>query len=141
MGPCRDYINWTLRKIDQKYLESSEMWCQKRLEKINWSDRVRTEEMLQRVKEQKTILPTVKIKKANWIGDILRRNCLLKHFIEGKIKRTVEVTGKRRRRREQLLDDLAEKREHWKLKEEALDRTVWRTSFGRSYGPVIRETT
>jgi hypothetical protein len=32
-------------------------------------------------------------------------------------------------------------REYWKLKEEALDRTLWRTNFGRDYGPVVRETT
>jgi len=41
------------------------------------------------------------------------------------------VTGRRRRRRKQQLDDLEEMREYWKLKEEALDRTLWRTGFGR----------
>jgi hypothetical protein len=35
---------------------------------------------------------------------------------------------------------LKEKRIHWKLKEEALDRTQWRTRFGRGYGPVVRQT-
>jgi hypothetical protein len=40
----------------------------------------------------------------------------------------------------QLLDDLKEKRIYWKLKEEALDRTLWRTRFGRGYGPVVRQT-
>jgi hypothetical protein len=44
------------------------------------------------------------------------------------------------RRRKQLLDDLEEKRRYWKLKEEALGRTVWRTHFGRGYGPVVRQT-
>jgi hypothetical protein len=37
--------------------------------------------------------------------------------------------------RNQLLDDLKEMRRYWKLKEEALDRTLWRTRFGRGYGP------
>jgi hypothetical protein len=50
------------------------------------------------------------------------------------------MTG-RRRRRKQLLDDLKEKRRHWKLKEEALDHSLWRARFGRGYGPVIRQTT
>jgi hypothetical protein len=45
------------------------------------------------------------------------------------------------RNRKQLLDDLTEKRRYWKLKEEALDRTLWRASFGRGYGPVVRQTT
>jgi hypothetical protein len=59
----------------------------------------------------------------------LRRNCLLKHVIEGNIK----VTGRRRRRHKQLVDDLTETRGYWDLKEEALDRAVWRTCFGRVY--------
>jgi hypothetical protein len=70
----------------------------------------------------------------------LRRNCLLKHVIEGKLEGRVEMMGRRGRRRKQLLDDLEEKRRYWKLKEEALDRTVWRTRFGRGYGPVVRQT-
>jgi hypothetical protein len=69
------------------------------------------------------------------------RNCLLKHVIQGKIEGRVEVTGRGGRRRKQLLDDLKEKRGYRKLKEEALDRTVWRTRFGRAYGPVVRQTT
>jgi hypothetical protein len=61
--------------------------------------------------------------------------------IEGKIEGRTEMTGRRGRRRKQLLDDLKEKRIYWKLKEEALDRTLWRTRFGRGYRPVVRQTT
>jgi hypothetical protein len=39
-----------------------------------------------------------------------------------------------------ILDELKEKRRYWKLKEEALDRTMWRTRFRRNYGPVVRQT-
>jgi hypothetical protein len=46
--------------------------------------------------------------------------------------------GIRGRRRKQPLDDLKETRRHWKLKEEVLDRTVWRTGCGRGCGPVVR---
>jgi hypothetical protein len=60
--------------------------------------------------------------------------------IEGKLGGRIEMTGRRGRRRKQLLNDLKEKRRYWKLKEEALDRTLWRTSFGRGYGPVVRQT-
>jgi hypothetical protein len=60
--------------------------------------------------------------------------------IEGKLEERLEMTGIRTRRRKQLLDDLKEKRRYWKLKEEALDRTLWRTHFGRGYGPVARQT-
>jgi hypothetical protein len=69
----------------------------------------------------------------------LRRNCPLKHVIEGKIEGRIEVTGRRGRRRKKPLDNLKEKRLYWKLKQEALDRTVWRTGFGRGCGPVVRQ--
>jgi hypothetical protein len=131
---------WTLRKIEQKYLESFEMWCWRRMEKISWTDRVRNE-VSHRVKEERNIVHTIKRRKANWIGHILRRNCLLKHVTEGKLDGRIEMKGRRGRRRKQLLDDLKGKRIYWKLKEEALDRTLWRSRFGRGYGPVLRQTT
>jgi hypothetical protein len=64
---------------------------------------------------------TIKRTKAKWIGHILHRNCLRNHVIEGKLDGRIEITG---RRRKQLLDERKEMRGHWKLKEEALDRTV-----------------
>jgi hypothetical protein len=70
---------------------------------------------------------------------MLGSNCLLKHVIEGTLEGRIEVTGRRGRRRKQLLDALKENRRYWKLKEEALDRTLWRTRFGRGYGPVVRQ--
>jgi hypothetical protein len=63
----------------------------------------------------------------------------LKNVIEGNLEERIEMTGRRKRRRKQLLDDLNEKKGYWKLKEEALDRTLWRTRFGRSYGIVVKE--
>jgi hypothetical protein len=91
---------------------------------------VRNEEVLHRVKEERNIVHTIKRRKANWIGHILRRKCLLKHVIEGKLEGRIEVKGRLGRRRKQQLDDLKEQRRYWKLKEEALDRTLWRTRFG-----------
>ena len=61
--------SWTLRKADQKYLESSVMWCCRRVEKINWIDRVKNE-VLYRVKEERNILHTIKRRKSHWIGRI-----------------------------------------------------------------------
>jgi hypothetical protein len=78
---------------------------------------------------------------ANWIGHVLRRNCLLQRVIEGQIKGGIDVTERRRRRRRKLLGDLKEKREHSHLKAQALDRTMWRARFGRGFGPVVRQTT
>jgi len=72
--------------------------------------------------------------------NILRRNCLLRRVIEGKIQGGIEVTGRQGRRRRKLLDDLKERRGYSHLKEEALDRTMWRARFGRGFGPVVRQT-
>jgi hypothetical protein len=99
------------------------------------------EKVLHRVKGEGNILRRMKWTKADWIGHILRRNCLLKHVIEETIEGRIEVTGRGRKRRKQLLDDLKETRGYWKLKEEALDRTVWRPRFGRGCGPVVRQNT
>jgi hypothetical protein len=85
---------------------------------------MRNEEVLQTVNEDRNILQTLKMK-TNWIGHTLCRICLLKHVIEGKIDRRLEVTVTRGRRRKQVLDDLKKNRGYWKLKEEALDRTLW----------------
>ena len=71
----------------------------------------------------------------------LRRNCLLQRVIEGKIQGDIEVTGIRGRRRRKLLDDLKERRGYSHLKEEALDRTMWRAGFGIIFGPVVRQKT
>jgi hypothetical protein len=67
----------TLRGVDQKHLESFEMWCWRRMEKINLTEHVRNEEVLLRVKEQRNILHEISKRKANWIGYILRRKCLV----------------------------------------------------------------
>ena len=99
---------------------------------------MRNEEALLTVNEQRNILHEIRKRKANWIGHILRRNCLLKQVIEGKIE--MEVTRRRRRRRK-LLDDLKDRRGYTHLKEEALDRTTWRNRFGGGFEPVVRQNT
>ena len=86
---------WMIRAVDQKHLESSEMWCWRRMEKISWTDHVRNEEVLRGVKEQRIILHEIRKRKANWICHILRRNCRLQQVIEGEIKGGIEVTGRR----------------------------------------------
>jgi hypothetical protein len=67
----------TVWGVDQKQLESFEMWCWRGMKKISWTDRVRNEEVLLRVNGQRNILQEISKRKANWIGHILCRNCLL----------------------------------------------------------------
>ncbi|KDR13536.1 hypothetical protein L798_11449, partial [Zootermopsis nevadensis] len=115
---------WTLRKKEQKYLESFEMWCWRRIEKIRWTDRVTNEEVLRRVNEQRSILQAITRRKANWLGHIMRRNGLMSDIIEG------QVEGKRGlgRRLIQLTDDLKQgkKMTFQELRREAENRENWR---------------
>jgi hypothetical protein len=119
--------------VNLPYKRGFEMWCWRRMEKISWTDHVRNEEVLLRVSEQRNILHEIRKWKANWIGHILHRKCLLKQVIEGKIQGQIEVT----RRRKKLLDDLGDRRGYCNLKEEALDHIKWRNHFGRGCGPVV----
>ena len=132
---------WTLRAVDEKHLENFEMWCWRRMEKMSWTDHVRNEKVLVRVEEQRNILHEISKRKVNWIGHILRRNCLLQRDFWGTIEGGIEVTERRGLRRRKLLDVLKERRGYFHLKEESLDRTMWRARFGRGFGPVVRQTT
>ena len=51
------------------------------------------------------------------------------------------MTRRRGRRGKKLLDDLKDRRGYSHLREEALDRTVWRNRFGGGFGPVVRQNT
>ena len=91
--------------------------------------------------EQRNILHEIIKRKANWIGHMLSRKWLLKQVIEGKIKGQIEVTRRQGRRRKKLLDDLKDRRGYCELKEEALDRTMWRNRFARGFGPLVSQIT
>ena len=94
---CFNHLFWNLF-ID---LESFELCCRK-MERTRWTDRVRNEEVLHRVKEDRSMQHAINRREANWIGHIMRRNCLLKHVIERKIEGRKEVAGRRGRRRIQI---------------------------------------
>jgi len=110
------------------------------MEKTSWTDCVRNEGVLRRVKEERNILQTVKRWKVKCNGHFLRRNYLLKRVILGKAEGRIGAMGRRGIRREQLLDDLKEKIGYSKVKQEALDSTVWRTRFGRGYWLEVRHS-
>jgi hypothetical protein len=120
---------WTLRTVDQKYLNSFEMWCWRRMKNISWTccfkyEGVHTAENL----AEKEYSITIKRRKCSCIGHTLQRNCLLKFLIKKSIERRIEMM-ERRRTCKQLLNGLKETREYWKLKAEAkiaLWNSVWK---------------
>ena len=109
-------------------------------ENISWNYRVRNEAW-RTVKEESRALCVRERREVDWIGHIWCRNRLMKDVTGGKIKGRIEVSGRRGKIGKQLLDDLQKKRGHCKLEEEALDRNLWRTRYGRGHGSVVRQTT
>ena len=92
------------------------------MEKIKWSENVTNEQVLERIGENSTLLNNILCRKVNWVGHILRRNCLLHDATE---EQATEVEGVGIRRTE-FLDDLRNRRRYWEPKEEAEDRKGWK---------------
>ena len=80
------------------------------MEKLSWTEHVRNKGVLQKVNERRNIPHAIRRRKAKRIGPILRRNCLLKHVIEGKTEGTTDMTGRRGRRQKLLMHDSKENR-------------------------------
>ena len=112
-------------------------------------EKVTNEQLLDPIGQKRTLLNNILRRKSNWIGHILRRNCLLHDAIEGQM---TEVNGVGRRRT-QLLEDLRNRRRYWELKGKAENRKRWKLQFlnrtqGRNttclpsvYGPAYKELT
>ena len=115
---------WTLRKEDEKRIEALEMWIWRKMEGVQWSDRVQNEEVLRRIGERREMLATIRKRKKNWIGHCLRRDSIVKDCIEG----MVNGRRKRGRRRCQLLDNIKTDGEYNVTKRLAEDREGWRNS-------------
>ena len=93
------------------------------MKKLKWSEKVTNKEVLELIGEKRTLLNNIQSRKVNWIGYIVRRNCLLHEVIEGQM---TEVKGVGRRRT-QLLDDLRTRR-YRELKKEAEDKKKMKTT-------------
>ena len=98
---------WCIALCDGETLRSFEKWCWRRMD-ISWNDHVRNEKVWHRDKEG-NIPQKIREWKANWMGHILCKNCILKHVNEGKIEGMIEVMVRQGRRCKQLLHDLKER--------------------------------
>ncbi|KAJ4442639.1 hypothetical protein ANN_04228 [Periplaneta americana] len=108
------------------------MWIWRRMERVKWTDRIRNEAVLERVGEERMKLKLIRKRKKNWLGQWLRRNCLLKDALEGM------VNGRRvRGRRNQMIDDIKKYRSYEETKRKAENRKDWR-KLGLHYPAFAR---
>jgi hypothetical protein len=96
------------------------------MEKFSWTDPVKTEEVLHRIKDKRNTLHKIKTRKVNWIGHILRRNCILNHVIEGRLG------GIGRQRKDVSCYGMILR------KQGAVDRAVWRRRCRKTDCVMIR---
>ena len=96
-----------MRNDEIDRLQEFEMWIWRRMEKINWRDKITNEQVLEIVKDKRTLIDIIRSRKKKWIGHVLRGNGLLKEIIEGRI---VEKRP-RGRKRAMMLDDMKEGKE------------------------------
>uniref|UniRef100_A0A8D8R613 Craniofacial development protein 2 n=1 Tax=Cacopsylla melanoneura TaxID=428564 RepID=A0A8D8R613_9HEMI len=116
---------WTISEKDKKHLEAFEMWCFRRTLRITWCDKITNEEVLRRIKEKRQVIINLEIRRAAWIGHILRHEGLLHTLIEG----AIEGRNQRGRPRQEYLDHLKKDmgcRTYEELKEMAEDRFRWK---------------
>jgi len=113
---------WTLTQADSDRIETLEMWIWRRMEKISWMDKVTNEDVLKKVNESKNMLNVIRQRKRKWIGHVLPHDEFLQEIFEGRMK----GRPTRRRKRIQLLDDLADWKDYASLKREAEDRSMWK---------------
>ena len=113
---------WILRWNEQNRLEAFEIWIWRRIERVKWTDKIKSAVVLKRVGEGRIMLELIKKRKRNWLGHWLRRNCLLKDALEGM------VNGKkvRGRRRYQMIDNIMTNGLYEDTKRKAERRVEWR---------------
>ncbi|VVC32501.1 Hypothetical protein CINCED_3A022619 [Cinara cedri] len=117
---------WILNKAEQRTLESFEMWCRERMLRVSWIEHRTNESILSEIDESREILKTIRARRWNMIGHILRHeNELIYRIIEGKME------GKRGQGRprtsfvKQMISD-ARLSSYAELKRLAGNREEWR---------------
>jgi hypothetical protein len=114
------------------------MWCWRKIGIISWIDHVRNKAVVQRTKENRNILHTIKRRNAKWFGHFLYTICHLKHVTEEKLKGKIEVVKRRGRRYKHLLEEPNQKL--LETENGRANRILNRTQFGRGYGLVLRQS-
>ncbi|KAJ4443931.1 hypothetical protein ANN_05720 [Periplaneta americana] len=113
---------WTLRRSEEKRIEAFEMWLWRRMERVKWTDSIKSEAVLERVGEERIMLKLIRKRKRNSLGYGLKRNCLLKDALEGMVNGR-RVRG---RRRYQMIDYVKIYGSYEETKRKTENRKDWR---------------
>ena len=113
---------WQMRQKDRERLEAFEMWIWRKMLRVTWQDKIRNDEVLTRIGQERELLKTIRHRKALWMGHALRKNGIVNDVLEG----TVEGDVKRGRRKTKFVDDLKEGKGYENMKRRAQNREVWR---------------
>ena len=111
---------------DVKGLEAFEMWIWRRMCRISWMDHITNDEVLRRVDEKRSLMQTVRMRQMNWIGHVLRGNCLLRTVLEGRLQRKHRRGRPRKKMLDWMLKEDNAARSYSRLKREAQDRDLSR---------------
>lgn len=122
---------WTVGGPEKKRIEAFEMWCYRRMMKIRWSDKVRNEDVLERVGEERSIWKTIVRRRTRLVGHILRHPGIVNTAIEG----SIEGKNCRGRPRQeyvaQIIQDVGCER-YVEMKRLAQNRKKWRSASNQS---------
>ena len=113
---------WTLRKEDIRRLEAVEMWIWRRMEGVNWMDRITNGGILNKVGEKLQLIKVIRNRQKNWIGHVLRGEGLLREVMEGRM----EGKRVRGRLRKGMLDKLLVELSCGNMKRKTENKDEWR---------------
>ncbi len=123
---------WTLKQAEINKLEAFEMWLWRRLMKISWTEKKSNAEVLQLVREERSLVKTIRDRKKQWIGHIMRHDNLYRDVLEGRM----EGKPRKGRRRTRYIDDFGKKETYGSLKRKAEDRILWKGWTPESWEPA-----
>ena len=121
----------TVGKPEQKRIEAFEMWCYRRMLKMRWTDKVRNEEVLRRIGEERTMWKTLIRRRDRMIGHLLRHEGLTSLVLEG----AAEGKNCRGRQRleyiQQIIEDVGCQC-YSEMKRLAQERNSWQAASNQS---------
>lgn len=121
---------WCISDSDRNKLDAFEMWCYRRMQKISWRDHISNEAVLKGVGEIRSLDASIRHRRAQWLGHLIRHENIARTMLEG----TIEGENKRGRPRREYLSQILHDMHctsYQQMRRLAEDRTTWRETCRR----------